>query len=82
MKVSGQLHAPTALPSEKDLMVPLDKRVCGPQSRSWRGCEEKNSHLLPGLETPINQAVAQRYTDWAIAAHVLRIFALDILPSG
>jgi hypothetical protein len=33
----------------------------GPQSRSGRGGEEKNSQPLPGLEPPIIQPVAQRY---------------------
>jgi hypothetical protein len=31
-------------------------------SRSGRGGEEKNSELLPGLEPPIIQPLAQRYT--------------------
>jgi hypothetical protein len=34
----------------------------GPQNRSGRGREEKNSQPLPGLETPIIQPIAQRYT--------------------
>jgi hypothetical protein len=34
----------------------------GPQMRSGRGGEEKNSQPLPGLEPPIFQPVAQRYT--------------------
>jgi hypothetical protein len=33
-----------------------------PQSRSVRCGEEKNSQPLPGLELPIIQSVAQRYT--------------------
>jgi hypothetical protein len=45
-------------------------RLSGPQSRSGRGDEEKNSH--PRREsnprTPIIQPVAQRYADWSIAA--------------
>jgi hypothetical protein len=40
----------------------LDRRLDGPQSRSGRGGEEKNSQPLPGLEPPIIQPVAQRYT--------------------
>jgi hypothetical protein len=31
------------------------------QSRSGRGSEEKNSQLLPELEPPVIQTVAQRY---------------------
>jgi hypothetical protein len=46
MEVNGQLHAPAALPPGKE---PLG----GPQSRSERDGEEKNSQLLPGLESPI-----------------------------
>jgi hypothetical protein len=40
---------------------PLDRRLCGPQSRSERG-EEKNSQPLPELEPPIIQLVSQRST--------------------
>jgi hypothetical protein len=36
-------------------------RLGEPQSRSRRGDEEINSQLLPGLEPPIIQPVAQRY---------------------
>jgi hypothetical protein len=57
MEVSGQLQASDALPTGKE---PL--RLGGPQSRSGRGGEEKNSQPLPGLEPPIIQTVAQRYT--------------------
>jgi hypothetical protein len=59
MEVSGQLHAPAALPSRKD---PLGKRLGEPQSQSGRGGEEKNSQALPGLEPPIMQSAAQHYT--------------------
>jgi hypothetical protein len=41
---------------------PLDRRLGGPQSRSGRGGEEKNSQPLPGLEPSIIQSVAQCYT--------------------
>jgi hypothetical protein len=40
----------------------LDRRKSGSQSRSGHGGEEKNSQPLPGLEPPIIQPVAQRYT--------------------
>jgi hypothetical protein len=43
MEVSGQLHAPAALPQGKSLRYPLDRRLGGLQSRSKRGGEEKNS---------------------------------------
>jgi hypothetical protein len=50
MEVSGQLHASVALPQGKSPWYPLDRRLGGPQSRSGRGGEEKNSQPPPGLE--------------------------------
>jgi hypothetical protein len=48
---------------------PLGRRLSGPQSRSGRGGEEKNSQPPPGINpNPIVQPVAQRYTDWAVPA--------------
>jgi hypothetical protein len=47
--VSGELHAPTALPPEKEPLVP--RRLGGPQSSSERGGDEKNSQPPPGIET-------------------------------
>jgi hypothetical protein len=49
-------------PQGKGPCYPLDRRLGGPQSRSGRGSEEKHSQPLPGLELPIAQPVAQRYT--------------------
>jgi hypothetical protein len=60
--VSGQLHAPAALPQGKSPWYPLNRRLGGPQSRS--GCPHRESNP----RTPIVQPVAQRYTDWAITA--------------
>jgi hypothetical protein len=58
MEVSGQLHVLAALPPRKESS---DRRLGGPQNRSWhRG--EKNSQPLAGLEIPIMQPIAQRYT--------------------
>jgi hypothetical protein len=62
MEVSGQLHAPAALPPGKEPLVPTDRRLGGPQSRYGRGDEQKNTQPLPGLELPIIQTVAQRYS--------------------
>jgi hypothetical protein len=50
MEVSGRLHAPAALPPGKEPLVPLDRRLGGPQSRSGRGGEEKNSQSLSVIE--------------------------------
>jgi hypothetical protein len=75
MEVSGQLHAPTALPRGKRPWYPLDRRLGGPQSSSGRGGEEKNSQPSrePNPSTPIIQPVAQRYTDWAIMALIVEM---------
>jgi hypothetical protein len=63
MDVSGQLHVPDALSAGKEPQYPLSRRLGGLQSRSGRGGKEKNSQPLPGLEPPIIQPVAQRYTN-------------------
>jgi hypothetical protein len=49
-------------PQGKSSRYTLDRRLGGSQNRSGRGGEEKNSQPLAGLETPIIQPVAQRYT--------------------
>jgi hypothetical protein len=63
MGVSEQFYATTVLPPGKEPLVPIDRRLSGSQSRYGHGGEEKNSQPLPGLEHPIIQPVAQRYTD-------------------
>jgi hypothetical protein len=68
--MSGQLHAPAALPPGKSPRYPCYRRLGGPQSRSGRYGEVK-IFTLPGLELPsplLVQPVASRYTDWAIPA--------------
>jgi hypothetical protein len=50
MEVSGQLHAPAALSQGKGPCYSLDTRLGGPQSRSGRGGEEKDSQPPPGIE--------------------------------
>jgi hypothetical protein len=50
MEVSGQIHAPAALPPGKQLRYPLDRRLGGPQSQSGPYGEEKNRLLLQGIE--------------------------------
>jgi hypothetical protein len=62
MEVSGQPYAQPLYPQGKSPWYPLDRRLDGPQSRSGRGGEEKNSQPVPGLEPPIIQPVTQRYT--------------------
>jgi hypothetical protein len=50
MEVSGQLHAPAALPRGKSPRHPLGVGLGEPQSRSGRCGEERNVLPLPGIE--------------------------------
>jgi hypothetical protein len=50
MEVSGQLHAPAALPQGKSPCYSLYRRLGGPESRSGRGGEEESSQSPPGIE--------------------------------
>jgi hypothetical protein len=49
-------------PQGKSRLYPLHRRLGGLQSQSGCRCEEKNCQPLPGLEPPIIQPVAQRYS--------------------
>jgi hypothetical protein len=62
MEVSGQLHAPAALPLGESTWYPWDRRLGGPYSRSGHSGVVKNSQPLSGLEPPIIQLVALRCT--------------------
>jgi hypothetical protein len=53
MEVSGQVHTLAASPAGKEALYPLVRSMGGPQSRSGRGGEEKNSQPVPGLEHSI-----------------------------
>jgi hypothetical protein len=65
MEVSGQLHAPAALPPAKEPLVP----VGWVSPRAVLDAVVKRKIASPRQEssprTPILQPVAQRYTDWA-----------------
>jgi hypothetical protein len=50
VEVSGHLQAPAALSRGKSPCYSLNRRLGGPQSRSGRSGEEKNSQLPPGIE--------------------------------
>jgi hypothetical protein len=50
MEVSGQIHAPAALPRVKSRQYPLDRRQSGYQSRSGRSGEEEKSLFLSVME--------------------------------
>ena len=67
MGVGGQHHAPAALPAGKT-RYPLYRRLGGPQGRSGR---VRKISLPPVFDPRTVQPVASRYTDWAIAVHIL-----------
>jgi len=50
MEVSGQLHAPAALPLGESTWYPWDRRLDGHQSSSGHVGEEKNSQPPPGIK--------------------------------
>jgi hypothetical protein len=69
-------------PQRKNPWHPLDMRLGGPQSRSGLVGDEKNSQPLPGLEPPIIQSVAQRYTTELSQLIQIYILAFRILKRG
>jgi hypothetical protein len=62
----------------KSPWYPLDRSLGGPQSRSGRGGEEKNSQPLPGIE-PLSSS---HCTDWATPATMIpdTKFSLNASP--
>jgi hypothetical protein len=63
--VGGQRHSPAALPPGKTRYL-LYRRLGGTQGRSG---QVRKIYLPPGSDPRNVQAVASRYTDWAIRAH-------------
>jgi hypothetical protein len=61
-------------PQGKSPRYPLDRKLGGPQGRYQRDDKKKNSEPLPGLEIPIIQPVAQRYT-----AELSRLLKVGVL---
>jgi hypothetical protein len=51
MEVSGQLHAPAALPPRKEPLVPIERRLGGPLSRSGSGGEDRKFPAPAGNRT-------------------------------
>jgi hypothetical protein len=77
MEVSGQLHAPAALPPGKRPWYPLDRRLGGPQSRSGRGGEEKNSQPPPE-SNPDLSIVKKRRKHWSLNLSLTYIYMDDV----
>jgi hypothetical protein len=68
MEVSGQIHAPAALPRGKEPRYPLDRRLGGPQSQCGRRGENSWPYLDSNSDPSVVQPVASRYTDLVIPA--------------
>jgi hypothetical protein len=62
MEVSGQLHTPATLPPGKIPWYNCVGGWVGPKADLDTVAKRKNSQPLPGLEPPIIQPIAQRYT--------------------
>jgi hypothetical protein len=73
MEVSGQLHAPAALPRGKSPRYPLDRTLDGSQSRfGWLGDDKiLDAYRDSNSDPSVVQAVASRYTDCAIRGSVV-----------
>jgi hypothetical protein len=67
--LSGQLHAPAALPPGKDPQYPLDRSCVGP-TVGLDDVEKRKFLTLEGLEfyPSVFQLVASRYTEYASPA--------------
>jgi hypothetical protein len=69
LEVSGQLHAPAALPPGKSPRYPFYRRLGGRTPEPiWTIWRSENFFTLTGLELPpppplVVQPVASRYTD-------------------
>jgi hypothetical protein len=62
MEVSGQLHTPAALPQGNEPLVPIAYEAGWAPERVWTRRWREKLLAPPGLEPPIIQPVAQRYT--------------------
>jgi hypothetical protein len=60
-------------PQRKNPWYPLNRRLGGPQNRSGRGGEEKNSQPLPGLEPPIIYTTVYQVRDLISIRNALEI---------
>jgi hypothetical protein len=68
LEMSGQLHAPAALPPRKRSRYPLYRRLGGLQSRSGRRGEENNSwpYLDSNFDLLVVRPIASHYTNYTI----------------
>jgi hypothetical protein len=71
MEVSCQLHAPAALLLGKELSMPKNRSLGGPQSRSWNIGVKGKVPAPIGNRTLVDKSVAICHTDWTVPAHVV-----------
>jgi hypothetical protein len=80
MEMSGQLHAPVALPPGKEHLLPIRQGAGWAPEPFWTRWFLEKFPAPAGNRTPIVHLVAQRYTDIAFtavgSAHVLHIDSL------
>jgi hypothetical protein len=72
MEVSGQLHAPAALPPVKELPVLIGQETGRTPELVWTTWRRENSWLYRDSKSDpsVVQPVASRYTDCAIPAPI------------
>jgi hypothetical protein len=68
MEVSGQLHAPTALPLGEKPLVAIGHEVGWALEPVWALSAREKSFTLAGNQIPAAQPAVRRYTHWAIPA--------------
>jgi hypothetical protein len=69
----------TLYPQGKSPWYPLDRRLGGPQSRSGRGGEDKNSQPLPGNE-PLNILIYQYVFTLKFGLEIIQVSAESSNP--
>jgi hypothetical protein len=77
MEVSGQLHAPVALPREKNPLYPLVKRLSELQNRS--GYEEKDKKLIHAGNRTTEVQSSARDPKYVLFRCVIRMFGASKL---
>jgi hypothetical protein len=65
----------------KSPWYPLDRRLGGPQSRSGRGGEEKNSQLPPGIERFFIILVLKFVKNFVVLTGYIIIFPEQLLTN-
>jgi hypothetical protein len=79
--VSGQLHAPAALPPGKEPPVPTAYEAGWVPEAVWTMWRTENSWPYRDSNSypSVVQLVASRYTDYAIPAHIIIIIIIIII---